>query len=138
MANKPHRKSKLPSNRGHRVTAVNRKLNDHGATSIQVTCVDGSTIDVAIDLTAAQTLVEVLQRQLVRQAHKSTKNFRVPELDVSQVDVAHKGPLAQLMVTTSQIGALVLRMPDEVLRMAQQEIGQVMTYRSVTQTNSDI
>jgi len=119
----------------NRVTAVDREQNTDGDNIIEVTLGDGSTFDVMIDLGAAQTLVEILQRRLVRWASESVKSLSLPQFEVVDVDVSHAGPEAQLMVHTAQIGSLVLRMPDDVLRKAQREIGRiVMTYRSGPQT----
>jgi hypothetical protein len=40
------------------------------------------------------------------------------------------------MVSTSQMGYLVLAMADEVLRKAQSEIGRVVTFRSGPQSKN--
>jgi hypothetical protein len=118
----------------NRVTSILPEPNKDGDSVIGITLGDGSTFDVAIDLGAAQTLVEILQRRLVRWADESAKNLRLPQIEVIDAGVAHEGPGAHLMVTTSQIGSLVLLMSDDVLRKAQQEIGRVVTYRSGPQS----
>jgi hypothetical protein len=118
----------------NRVTSILPEPNNEGDNVIGITLGDGSTFDLTIDLAAAQSLVEILQQRLVRWASESVKDLRFPMVDVIAVDVSHKGPEAQLMVSTTQIGSLVLRMPDDVLRKAQQEIGRVVTYRSGPQT----
>jgi hypothetical protein len=118
----------------NRVTSVLSEPNKDGDNVIGITLGDGSAFDVTIDLESSQQLVEILQRRLVLWAHESAKNLRYPEYEVIDAGVAHQGPGTQLTVTTSQIGAVVLRMPDDVLRKAQQEIGRVVTYRSGPQT----
>jgi hypothetical protein len=118
----------------NRVTSILPEPNKDGDNVIGITLGDGSTFDAVIDLSGAQKLVEILQRRLVLWASESAKNLRFPQTDVIDVDVAHKGPGAQLMVTTSQIGSLVLLMRDDVLRKALLEIGRVLTYRSGPQT----
>ena len=120
----------------HRVTAIDDQPDDDGDNVIQITMSDGRTVDAVIDLAAAQTLVQILQRRLVRWADESVKNFRLPQLEVIDAGVAHEGPGAQLMVSTSQIGSVVLRMSDDILRKAQQEIGRVVTYRSGPQSKN--
>ena len=97
---------------------------------------DGRTIDAAIDLAAAQTLVEILQQRLVRWAHESAQNLRLPQIEAIDAGVVHEGPGAQLMVSTSQMGYLVLRMHDDVLRKAQHELDRVVTYRSGPQSKN--
>jgi hypothetical protein len=123
----------LETGLANRVTAVIDKPNKDGDNVIEITLGDGSTFAATKDLGAAQILVEILQHRLVRWAHESAKNLRFPEYVVTDVAVAHKGPGAQLMVTTSQIGSVVLRMPDDVLRKTRQEIDRVLTYRSGSQ-----
>jgi hypothetical protein len=120
----------------NRVTSILPESNSDGDNVIGITLGDGSTFDVAIDLGAAQQLVEILQRRLVRWANESAQNLRFPQLEVIDADVAHQGPGAKLMVSTSQVGCLVLLMSDNVLRKAQQEIGRVLTYRSGPQSKN--
>jgi len=114
---------------GNRVTAVDPEPNKEGDSRIEITCANGSIIDVAIDVATAQFLVAILQQQLVRWAHESAKNLRFPELEVIDVDVAHAGPGAQLMVSNAQTGRWVLQMSDDVLRKAQLELRRVLTWR---------
>ena len=118
----------------NRVIGVDPKPNEDGDNVIKVILGDESRFDVAIDLGAAQMLVEILQRRLVLWAHKSAKNLRLPQFAITEIDVSHKGPDAQLMVTTSQIGVVVAVMSDELLRKARQETDRVLTYRSGPQT----
>ena len=117
----------------NRVTAIIDNPNQDGDNVIEITLGDGSTFPAAIDLSAAQVLVGILQQRLVRWAHESAKTLRFPEYQIVDAAVAHEGPGAQLMVTTSQIGFVVLSMSDEVLLKAQREIGRVVTYRSAPQ-----
>jgi hypothetical protein len=58
----------------NRVTSILPEPNQDGDNVIGITLGDGSTFDVAIDLGAAQQLVEILQRRLVRWADESAKN----------------------------------------------------------------
>src|SRR5258708_3679617 len=120
----------------NRVTSILPEPNQDGDNVIGITLGDGSTFDVAIDLGAAQQLVEILQQRLVRWAHESAKNLSFPQFEVTDADVAHKGPGAQLMVSSVQIGRWVLLMTDDVLRKAQREIGRVVTYRSGPQSKN--
>lgn len=120
----------------NRVTSILPEPNKDGDNVIGITLGDGSTFDVAIDLGAAQMLVETLQHRLVRRAHEDAQNLRFPQIEVIDAGVAHKGPGAQFMVTTSQTGSVVLLMSDDVLRKAQQEIGRVVTYRSGPQSKN--
>jgi hypothetical protein len=116
------------------VTSVLAEPNKDGDNVIGITLGDGSTFDAVIDLGAAQQLVETLQRRLILWADESAKNLRFPQLEVTDAHVAHQGPAAQLILTTSQMGSLVLLMPDEVLRKAQREIDRVVTLRSGPKT----
>src|SRR5262249_23219155 len=118
----------------NRVTAIIDKPNQDGDNVIEITLGDGSTFPAVIDLGAAQVLVEILQQRLVLWAHESAKNLAFPQLDVIDVDIAHEGPGAQLMVSSAQTGRWVLVMTDEVLRKAQHELGRVSTWRFGPQT----
>ena len=118
----------------NKVTSILPEPNEEGDNVIGITLGDGSTFDVTIDLGAAQELVEILQRRLVHWASESARNLSLPEFEVIDAAVSHAGPATQLMVSTTQIGSLVLRMPDEVLRKARDEIDRVLTYRSGPQT----
>ena len=120
----------------NKVTAIDDEPDSDGNNVIQITMSDGRTIDAAIDLAAAQTLVEILQRRLVRWADESAKNLRLPGIKVIDAGVAHEGPGAQLMVSTSQMGYLILAMADDVLKKAQSEIGRVVTFRSGPQSKN--
>jgi hypothetical protein len=120
----------------NRVTSILPEPNSDGDNVIGITLGDGSTFDVAIDLGAAQQLVEILQRRLVRWAHESAQNLRLPQIEAIDASVVHEGPGAQLMVSTSQMGYLVLRMHDDVLRKAQHELDRVVTYRSGPQSKN--
>jgi len=116
----------------NRVTGIDNRFDSDGDNIIEITCTDATKIDVAIDLAAAQVLVEILQKRLVLWAHQYVKNLALPQIDVVQVDLAHQGRDAQLMVTTDQIGTLVLRMSDDNLRKARREIDRALSYRSPT------
>jgi hypothetical protein len=120
----------------NKVISIDSEPDGDGNNVIQVTMSDGRNIDVRIDLSAAQTLVEILQRRLVHWAHESAQNLRLPQIEVIDASVAHEGPGAQLMVSTSQMGYLVLRMHDDVLRKAQHELDRVVTYRSGPQSKN--
>jgi hypothetical protein len=113
----------------NRVTAVDSDPDKDGDNTMQVTLANGATIDVAIDLGAAQLLVQILQQRLVRWAHESAKNLTFPQLETTHVDVSHAGPGAQLMVSNAQTGRWVLVMSDEMLRKAKQELDRVLTWR---------
>jgi len=114
---------------GNRVTAVDLEPNKDGDNTMQVTCADGSTIDVTIDLPAAQKLVEILQRRLFHWAHEAAKNLRFPQCEVIDVAVSRPGQGSQLMVSTTQIGWWVLLMSDDVVRKAQREVDRLSTWR---------
>ena len=113
----------------NRVTAVDTEPNKDGDNTMQVTCADGTAIDVAIDLVAAQKLFEILQRRLVHRAHEAEKNLRFPQTEVIDIAVSRPGQGSQLMVSTTQIGQWVLLMSDDVLRKAQRELDRLSTWR---------
>lgn len=117
----------------NRVIGVDPEPDEDGDNVIEVMLGDGSRFDAAIDLGTAQTLVEILQRRLILWAHKSAKNL-FPHYEIIDANVVHAGPEAQLILTTSEIGAVALRMSDEIQKKVQQEIGRVLTYRSGPQT----
>jgi len=95
---------------------------------------DGSTIDVTIDVLAAQKLVEILQRRLVHWAHEASKNLRLPKSEVIDVALSNTSQGPQLMVSTAQTGWWVLVMSDAVVRKARRELDRVSTTRFDPQT----
>ena len=113
----------------NRVTAIDIEPNKDGDNTMQVTCADGTAIEVTIDLPAAQKLVEILQRRLVHWADEAAKNLRFPQAEIIDVAVSHAGQGSQLMVSTTQIGWWVLLMSDDVLRKAQHEFDRLSTWR---------
>jgi len=114
----------------NKVSGIDGSPNADGDNVIEVTCADGTKIDATIDPAAAQLLVEILQRRLVTLAHEAAKNLSFPQLQVDRVDLGHSGPTAQLMVSTAQMGAVILLMSDDTLRKARSEIDRVLSYRS--------
>jgi hypothetical protein len=113
----------------NRVTAVDSEPNEDGDNTMQVTCADGTAIDVTIDLGAAQKLVEILQRRLIHWAHEARENLRFPQSEVIDVAVSRPGQGSQLMVSTTQIGWWMLLMSDDVLRKAQRELDRLSGWR---------
>ena len=101
----------------NRVIAVDREPNEDGDNVIEVMLGDGSRFDASIDLGAAQKLVEILQQRLVRWASESATG------------VSHAGQEAQLMVSTTQMGWLVLQMTEEVLQKAKDDLDRVLPWR---------
>jgi hypothetical protein len=130
MAPSGFNREKSPMAPTNKVTSLLADPNEDGDNVIGITLGDGSTFDAVIDLAAAQTLVEILQRRLVRWAHESAKNLVLPEFDVTDIGIAHQGPGVALMVTTAQMGHVAFRMPGELVKKAHQEIGRVVTYGS--------
>jgi hypothetical protein len=70
---------------------VDTEPNKDGDNTMQVTCADGTAIDVTIDLPVAQKLVEILQRRLVHWAHEAAKNLRFPQSEVIDVALSYAG-----------------------------------------------
>jgi hypothetical protein len=87
-----------------RVTSILPEPNEDGDNVIGIKLGDGSAFDVAIDLGAAQKLVEILQRRLVRWASESAKSLSLPQYDVTDAAIAHRGPEVALILTTTQNG----------------------------------
>jgi hypothetical protein len=111
-----------------RVTSILPEPNEDGDNVIGIKLGDGSAFDVAIDLGAAQKLVEILQRRLVRWASESAKSLSLPQYDVTDAAIAHRGPEVALILTTTQMGHQAFRMPNELVKKVHREIGRVVTY----------
>ena len=120
----------------NRVTSVQNKPNEDGDNVIGITLGDGSEFEAAIDLPAAQGLVEILQQRLVRWASESVKNLSLPSFDVLDVAIAHRGPEVALLVSTAQMGQVAFRMPNELVRKMHQELGRAVTYGSGPQSKN--
>jgi hypothetical protein len=93
---------------------VDLEPNKDGDNTMQVTCADGSTIDVTI-----------------------AKNLRFPKSEVIDVALSHTSQGSQLMVSTTQIGWWVLVMSDDVVRKARRELDRVSTTRFDPQTKPE-
>jgi hypothetical protein len=120
----------------NRVTSILDKPNEEGDNVIGITLGDGSEFDAVIDLAAAELLVEILQQRLVRYADESAKNLSFPQFDVRDVAIAHQGPAVVLLVSTVQMGQVVFRMPNDLVKKAHHELGRAVTYGSGPQSKN--
>lgn len=58
------------------------------------------------------------------------QNARLPMLTAKSIGLAHQGQETALMVSTSQMGSVVLLASDDVLLKLRSEIDRVLTFRS--------
>ena len=111
-----------------RVIGVAPDANQDGSHSIFVQH-EGKQVEVVIPLQHLQELIGEFQQAAIQRAQETVENIRIPQLTVTAIDHAHKGPSCELMVSTTQTGTFVLLMEDDQLRKMHAEIDRVLSFR---------
>jgi len=110
------------------VTHIAKNSNADGSHSVRINH-DGKDVELTIPLQHLEDLVGTFQVAAILRAHETARNIRIPRLDVTRVDIAHQGPICELMVSTIQTGTVVLLMKDDLLRHMKAEIDRVLSHR---------
>lgn len=87
-------------------------------------------IEVRIKQEHIPSLLAQLQSAAMTHAQEKAHNLNFPELEVQKIGLAHREREVALLVSTDQIGTLVLRMTDRQRDMLMSELQRMKTYRS--------
>jgi hypothetical protein len=111
------------------VTGVSDQLGPDGSQVLQVTSYD-AIFEVEIPAAELPLFLETMQKSLICRVALGGGTVVLPELEVNDINLAHRGTATELLVSTAEIGALVLRLNDETLSALKHKIGGAMLHRS--------
>ena len=111
------------------VTGVSLELEPNGSQVLQVTS-HGAIFEVEIRAAELPLFLETMQKSLICRVALGGGTVVLPALEVSDINLAHRGTATELLVSTAEIGSLVLRLNDEKLSALKHKLGGVMLRRS--------
>ena len=117
------------------VTGVSDKLEPNGSQVLKVTSHD-AIFEVEIRAAELPLFLETMQKSLICRVALGEGTVVLPELEVSDINLAHRGTATELLVSTAELGSLVLRLSDETLRALKHKIAGAMLRRSRSQLAS--
>jgi len=115
----------MPAN----VTGVSTKPNEDGYHLLELRMPDGSTNTASISPDMARTIVVMLQPYVLEDALRVARTLTLPQVHVNGLSLVHQGPQAQLLVSTDEIGSLVLTMSNHWAMEAQRMVDHVILSR---------
>lgn len=115
-----------------RIVGIGDQAEPDGSHMVQVALGD-CTIEVRIDREQVATLLNHFQLAAMVQTQTETRTLSFPEIDATQIALAHKGREVALMVSTAQMGTLVIRLTDDQMNDLRSELDRLKTYRSAPQ-----
>lgn len=104
--------------------------DDDGSHRIKIRLADSSEVQVALTPEQAGLLIGALQRTALDHLETFAESRPHPVLSVARVDLA-QGATSELMVTTVEVGSLVLQMETVELLKAKSEIERLLALRSI-------
>ena len=107
------------------VTGVAPRSGPDGSHKIEVTTTEGQMIDVVIPRPHTVYLLKVIQEAAIRRAVESANDVSVPMLRVSGIQPAPAGSAKGVMVSTAEIGSVVLLMTEEQLKLLRSDGGEL-------------
>ena len=111
------------------VTGVSDQLGPDGSQVLQVTSHD-AIFEVEIPAAELPLFLETMQKSLICRLALGGGTVVLPALEVNDINLAHRGTTTELLVSTAEIGSMVLRLSDETLSALKHKIGGAMLYRS--------
>src|SRR5215468_5386998 len=111
------------------VTGVSDQLGPDGSQVLQVTSYD-AIFEVEIPAAELPLFLETMQKSLICRLALGGGTVVLPALEVNDINLAHRGTTTELLVSTAEIGSMVLRLSDETLSALKHKIGGAMLYRS--------
>jgi hypothetical protein len=111
------------------VTGISDQLEPNGSQVLQVTSHD-AIFEVEIRAAELPLFLEAMQKSLICRVALSGGTVVLPTLEVSDINLAHRGTATELLVSTAEIGSLVLRLSDETLSVLKYKIAGAMLRRS--------
>jgi hypothetical protein len=90
-----------------------------------VTTTEGQLIDVLIPRPHTVHLLKVIQEAAIRRAVESANDVSMPMLRVTGIQPGPGGAETEVMVSTVEIGSVVLLMTEEQLKFLRSERGEL-------------
>jgi hypothetical protein len=91
---------------------------------------DGEEHHALIPVALSTELIMRFQQATIEGAKAGTFYPRIPELIVRDANVAHQPQASELMASIDEMGWVVLRCSDELLRHLKMLIDRVLTFRT--------
>ena len=113
------------------VTGISDQLEPNGSQILQVTSYD-AIFEVEIRGAELPLFLETMQKSLICRVALSGGTVVLPTLEVSDVNLAHRRTATELLVSTAEIGSLVLRLSDETLSALKYKISGAVLRSSWT------
>ena len=111
------------------ITGIKPEAEPDGGHMIKVADFGGEPFEVWIRPDQIAQLLNVLQEGVISRAMATADNARFPTLTAETIGLAHQGREVALLVSTTEIGSLVLQASDEVLDNLRSELDRLKTYR---------
>src|SRR5215468_2449315 len=94
------------------VTGVSDELEPNGSQVLRVISHD-AIFEVEIRAAELPLFLETMQKSLICRVALGAGTVVLPALEVHDINLAHRGTATELLVSTAEIGSLVLRLSDE-------------------------
>jgi len=111
------------------VTGVSGELEPNGSQVLRVISHD-AIFEVEIRAAELPLFLETMQKSLICRVALGAGTVVLPALEVHDINLAHRGTATELLVSTAEIGSLVLRLSDETLSALKYKIAGVLLRRS--------
>jgi hypothetical protein len=95
--------------------------------------ISGQSVKVTVPPAHLERIVESFQHAAIQRAHQHVKNMPFVRLTVTAAHVAHKLEMSELMVSTLELGSVVLVAESAVLQNMKTEIDRALSYRGGSQ-----
>jgi hypothetical protein len=111
------------------LAGISAEAGDDGSRVIFVNF-DGKTYPLTLNPESTPILLRQLQREASALAEERGDTLELFQLQVSDIALAHQNREVGLLVSTDQLGEVVLRFDDHLLERLRLELDRMMTYRS--------
>jgi hypothetical protein len=116
-----------------RITGVMNRPEANGDYLIEVSMPDGTIATALISLDVARAMVVILQQAIAEEAVGRARGTFLA-VRVGSASIVHKGPTAELMVGSNELGQTVLETSDECLVELRRVIDLVLASRQSSKT----
>jgi hypothetical protein len=111
------------------VTGISDQLEPNSSQVLQITSHD-AIFEVEIRAAELPLFLGTMQKSLICRVALSEGTVVLPTLEVSDINLAHRRTATELLLSTAEIGSLVLRLSDETLSVLKYKIAGAMLRRS--------
>ena len=116
-----------------RITGVMNKPEANGDYLVEISMPDGTIRMASVSLEVARAMVVILQQAIAEEAVGRARGTFLGAR-VGSASIVHKGPTAELMVGTNELGQIVLETSDEWLLELRRVIDLVLASRQSSKT----